>query len=448
MNNLSVSKTQTNSTDLLNDLKIAIRKTRFRTLLHHFGFRKVRGISVFDILTAFFLLPFSKQSVSEGIVNNPDIGFGKDALYSLLNCPRYNWRRLLMKISCLLTSMIWELTDREKVLIIDSTAYSRNRSKSVELLSRVKDHSTGNYIRGFRMETLALSDGHSLIPTDFALLANSSSNKRFCEMRDDIDKRTCGFSRRKEALCKATDVVVKMVERVSKACIQFNHILVDSWYAKPATILRLHCFAPVICMLPKGKATYKVDGKKLNVKKIYASLRKKRGKAKILASTQVLLNDEVSATIVFVRHRSKKDWLAILSTDITLSPEEIVRIYGKRWDIEIFFKMAKQHLRMESEIQSRSFDALVAQVSIVFLRYQFMIWRQRTYDDHRTFGELFRSCCDEIKDITLLESIERIIDMVLENVSIRCNSGSISIKSLATILNMWLISFLAQRKVS
>lgn len=258
MNNFSKDKTQTNSVDLLNDLKNVVRKTRFRTLLHQFGFRKVRGISVFDILTTFFLLPFSKQSVAEGIVNNPEVGFGKDALYSLLNCPKYNWRRLLLKVSRLLTDMIWQLTDREKVLIIDSTAYSRNRSKSVELLSRVKDHSTGRYVRGFRMETLALSDGHSLIPVDFALMANASSQKRFCEMRDDIDKRTCGFSRRKEALCKATDVVVKMVERVAKASIRFSHILVDSWYGKPATIIKLHRFAPVICKIPKGKATYRM----------------------------------------------------------------------------------------------------------------------------------------------------------------------------------------------
>ena len=33
-----------------------------------------------------------------------------------------------------------------------------------------------------------------------------------------------------------------------------------------------------------------------------------------------------------------------LSTDLTLSDEEVVRIYGKRWDIEVFFKMTKSYL--------------------------------------------------------------------------------------------------------
>ncbi|MBM9515364.1 hypothetical protein JWH17_23520, partial [Desulfobulbus marinus] len=40
--------------------------------------------------------------------------------------------------------------------------------------------------------------------------------------------------------------------------------------------------------------------------------------------------------IVFVRHRHSRKWLAVMSTKIDLSDEEIIRIYGKRWDIDIF----------------------------------------------------------------------------------------------------------------
>lgn len=81
-------------------------------------------------------------------------------------------------------------------------------------------------------------------------------------------------------------------------------------------------------------------------------LRKKRGKAKILASVLVTIGtddhgQEVRARIVFVRDRNRsKQWLALLCTDIHLTEEEIVRIYGKRWDIELFFKMNKSYLRL------------------------------------------------------------------------------------------------------
>ena len=82
----------------------------------------------------------------------------------------------------------------------------------------------------------------------------------------------------------------------------------------------------------------------------------------------------------------------------------------------MIFKMAKQRLRLEFEIQSRNFDPLIAQISVVFLRYQFMDWRLRQHDDPRTFGQLFRFCSQEVKDITLMESIERILDLKMEYV--------------------------------
>ena len=61
-------------------------------------------------------------------------------------------------------------------------------------------------------------------------------------------------------------------------------------------------------------------------------------------SRRTLLKTGVAAKIVFVRDRRNKGWLAVLSPDVGRSEEEIVRIYGKRWDIEVLFQMAKQHL--------------------------------------------------------------------------------------------------------
>jgi hypothetical protein len=43
---------------------------------------------------------------------------------------------------------------------------------------------------------------------------------------------------------------------------------------------------------------------------------------------------------VFIRDRRTKKWLALLSTDIALGDEEIVMAYKRRWDIEVFCKMA------------------------------------------------------------------------------------------------------------
>lgn len=92
----------------------------------------------------------------------------------------------------------------------------------------------------------------------------------------------------------------------------------------------------------------------------------------------------------------------MLCTDIELADEEIVRIYGKRRDIELFFKMAKQHLKLTKEIQCRDYDALIAHTSIVFIRYMFIAWQCRSKTDHQTFGELFYACCNDLQNISFV----------------------------------------------
>ena len=147
---------------------------------------------------------------------------------------------------------------------------------------------------------------------------------------------------------------------------------------------------------------------------IYQNLTKRRGRAKILASTTVTLPDGKPAKIVFVRDRRKKDWLAILSTDTDLPDAEVVRIYGKRWDIEVLFKMSKQHLKLVKEIQCRDFDMLIAHTTIVFMRYMFISYRVRMESDHRSFGDLFYSCCQELSDIGFVEALHRIMTLAAE----------------------------------
>ncbi|WP_353936032.1 transposase [uncultured Mitsuokella sp.] len=73
--------------------------------------------------------------------------------------------------------------------------------------------------------------------------------------------------------------------------------------------------------------------------------------------------------MVYVRNKNKRsDYLVLVSTDLTLSEEEIIQTYGKRWNIEVFFKMWKSG----KETRSISYDALTAHTAIVFARYMML----------------------------------------------------------------------------
>ncbi len=393
--------------DFFNQFNIA-------TFLHRCGVKKRHGHSVRSLIMAIFTLPFLEKNFFRGIVTNDNASFGKDAAYEVLKGCKSNWRRLLLNIGLKLYHFFNRLTDddREAVLIVDDSPYDRSRSKSVELLSRVWDHSNGRFIKGFRMLTLCWSDGASCLPLDFSLLSSSDAKKRLCENQKSMDKRCSAWRRRQEAIIKAPKNLEAMVKRILKAGVQARYLLMDSWFAMPSTISALSKHIDVIGMVKKtSKIHYGYDGHTMDLKAIYRRLKKRRGRAKILASAVVTLKGGLPAKLVFVRDRRKKDWLALISTDLDLSNEDIVRIYGKRWDIEVFFKMAKQHLKLAKEMQCRDYDALVAHTTIVFMRYMFLAYQNRIETDDRTFGELFYACCDEVSDISFVESLYRIMTL-------------------------------------
>ena len=117
---------------------------------------------------------------------------------------------------------------------------------------------------------------------------------------------------------------------------------------------------------------------------------------------------------MFIKNRNKKSWVALATTDLMLPADEIIRVYGMRWNIEIFFKMCKSFLKLAKEFQGRSYDMLVAHTTIVYLRYIMLTVAARKNTDNKTFGDLFFLYCDEIKDITFLEALHLIFSLLKE----------------------------------
>ena len=304
---------------------------------------------------------------------------------------------------------------REKVLIVDDSTIRRPRSKMVELLSWVLDHKDHKYHKGYRFLSLCWSDGNSFLPLDFAMLASAQEKSRLQGVTKKIDKRSCGYKRRMEAMSKAPDILHSMVKRVLGMGIKAQYLLMDSWFSMPSTIANLRDHIHVVGMIKRSsKIYYRFQGKSLSVDSIYRLLKKRPGRAKILTSALVGMKYGGQAKIVFVRDRRKKEWLALLTTDINLPDEEVVRIYGKRWDIEVFFRMSKQHLGLEKGVQTRDFDSQIAYASIVMVRYMFLALQQRRESDQRTLGSLFRACCEELQDLSFMQALKRTLELAVD----------------------------------
>lgn len=148
----SPSENQGENTAVQDAITDLIAHFHIGMLLNRSGIRKVRGARPLDIITKLFSLPFLKTTLYWGIVRNQGLGYGKDAVYDIYKCSNFNWRALLLSLAAGIVRFFDPLTDteREKVLILDDSPIERSRSKAVELLARVYDHSTKQFIRGFR----------------------------------------------------------------------------------------------------------------------------------------------------------------------------------------------------------------------------------------------------------------------------------------------------------
>ena len=385
---------------------------------------KLKGIPIVDVFCYLFCLIFSDRSMymqQKTGVFNP--GFCKNTVYRFLNSTKTNWLRFTTLLSSkIINSFMKPLTSdtRKDVFIIDDSLFDRSRSGRTELLAKVFDHCSMKYKRGFRMLTLGWSDGNSFIPVNHCLLSAADDKNLLCDA-ENFDGRSLAGKRRKQSRRKATEVMIDLIKTAQQSGLTAKYVLFDSWFSSPKTItaVKQEQKLDVIAIVKKSsKVKYGYQGKMLNIKEIYSKNKKRRGRSKYLLSIEVTVGiDAIPAKIICVRNKSrKKDWLASISTDTALSEEEIIRIYGKRWDIEVFFKSCKSYLHLVKECRSLSYDALTAHVSIVFTRYMMLSVAQRKNEDDRTICELFFCLMDELDDITFSQSMRIIIDALMDTV--------------------------------
>lgn len=396
-----------------------MKRFQLKHLLATAHILKMKGISPFTLFQSIFILPFLKQEFFRNLIQSATKGtsFGKDAIYDFLKNPHFNWRKLMNSSSAAIISSFFDpLTSDpdERVLIIDDSPYERLRSKSVELLARVFDHVEHKFIRGFRLLQLGWSDGRSFVPFDFALLSSPKKSNRYQDITKELDKRTCGYKRRLEAITKSTELIVPLVKRALQH-VQARYILMDSWFGFPVLIDALAQHLQVICRVKRMPTIrYSYKKRSLDLAELYRTIPKRRGKARIKGSVVVSLGTGRKVKIVFVKTGCGTDqWIALLTTQTNLPDDEIIRIYGKRWDIEVFFKMAKQYLRLTGEIQFRDFDGIIGYTTIVMHRYLFLAVEQREELDERSIGELFYHCCEEMADISFVEALHRILTLAM-----------------------------------
>lgn len=320
------------------------------TLLNQCGGSKLKGVPVKELFTYTLTNAFRMGSFyMQNKLGHIRAGFSKNTYYRFIMSPRTNWLRFTTLLSeRIINGHIRPLTseNRDVCFVIDDSLYERAGFKRTELASKVFDHVSMRCKKGFRLLTLGWTDGCTFLPINYSLLASNDA-ENILGPCNKIDKRTIAGKRRFMARQKATTVMVEPLKTALAAGHKAKYVLFDSWFSNPQQILDIKALGlDTIAMVKRSsKRKYIFNGESKNIREIFAACKKRRGRSRYLLSIDVKITqgknaqNGLDAKIVCLRNRSnRKDWIAIICTDMSLSENDIIRIYGHRWDIEVLFQ--------------------------------------------------------------------------------------------------------------
>ena len=244
------------------------------------------------------------------------------------------------------------------------------------------------------------------------------------EQRRLVPEASSGSLRRKEATLKATEVLPQMLDSILKYLSgTFRYVLCDSWFTWPSVVKNIvnHNLHFIGMLKDNNNAVFEYQGRWYRLSTLHAAAKPQN--ASIIEQTIIfsiiVKYAGIPSKVVFVRNRkcqkgkkAKREWLAILSTDLTISDEEIIRIYGTRWDIEVYFKICKSYLKLGKEIQTSCYDGMVAHTTIVCVRYIMLSVQARECKDDRSCGGLFYLCCNEVENISFTQGFMLLLDIL------------------------------------
>ena len=380
------------------------REIGMKTVLSRAGFNKRSGTPMNDVIFGLMLwLWLKKDSIGMFARECLQGAMGKDVLYDTMNREDLNWRKFHEQVAHKAVQAL--KPSGKKAYVVDDTVAQRFGKKMPGISSHF-DHTSGRHMMGQQVLTLGLSCDEGFVPLDSELFI---SQTKAIELHEPFeDGRSIAAKRYRTAQqCTKPEMVSAMVKRALTAGIMADYLLADAWFGTKGMIRLTQetALVPVLRM-KKNNMKYRLSefvcdetvSRELDVKALYKHYVRKswqpiRGQKYQAKIVDVELNlaeskdheEWVKVRLLFVRGNAddtqatvgKHDWAVFLTTDMTLSPAEILELYSLRWAIEVYFKEAKQHLGFLKE-QSNHYAAYIASIHLTAIRFCLLVIAKQT----------------------------------------------------------------------
>ena len=139
--------------NIFNAISAFFRVFMIGKLLHKCNAQKEKGVPVLDIFKYKLCNIFSGRSM---YMQQRTGSYRENTFYRFLNNAKTNWMRFTSLLSKKVADAIEPLTNEDRVnaFVVDDSLFERTSCKKTELGSRVFDHTTMRYRKGFRLMTL------------------------------------------------------------------------------------------------------------------------------------------------------------------------------------------------------------------------------------------------------------------------------------------------------
>ena len=402
-----------------------------KSILKKSNFTKKEGVAVHLVVLHFVYMLVMNKKISTFRKQSND-SLKKDVYYRLLSNSTYNWRKLLSLSSLKILSLLHKIQDSKaiKVLILDDSVedkVGKNIEGSCDSLYSNKEK---RKIRGINMVSLNFSDGFSNFMLDFAIVVNKYARVAIEDFSNKVDHRSNAHKRRLEMTKGKLQIAIDMVKRAVDSGIYADYLLVDSWYSKPVFIQEMNILGlRVISRIANNNKIWNFLGKEKTLEGIYNTFKESKtakvgayGKKIKFTYFSIVVEHKTAGKLKIVFIKTKEKLIPIVSTDLTISDEEIIDIYKRRWDIEQGYKELREHFGFGKE-ENRIYEALIARITLSFFTYNIISYINRISNEPKTIGGLFKDLECELHTlaiamqtfIIILNEIAKIEDIVNRN---------------------------------
>lgn len=217
------------------------------------------------------------------------------------------------------------------VLIVDDTVVAKPHTDANALICTHYDHSQGRYVQGLNLVTL-LYQGHGLALPLAAELVEKTQG----------EPQADGQVRWRSPVTK--NELLRAMLRQAQQQVAYRYLLADSWYASAENMNTVRELGHEFVFALEKSRTVALD-----------AAGRKQGKFVALDTLDfpgkqprlVYLRSVAAAVLVvrqvFTNQDGSQGTLYLVSSDTSLSYEQLTMIYQRRWKVEEYHKSLKQH---------------------------------------------------------------------------------------------------------